>query len=188
VSIHQLGLSRLRQAASSRPTPAFVLQTAGPASVSDPGHPNCIAPGKRAAPNTTCPGDGDEGRRAVMPYGVMGPAIPAFGHTHLLTNILRLRLATFRKRSISRASFTQAESCRSSAACRRSPPSGLPRRGHRVEPSPEPVRRRPGDLDRLAERRAHRRLRTAAWMAARWAFKCLPRQVDARRNALRNMS
>jgi len=52
-----------------------------------PGHPNCVAPGKRPM-HTIIPGMVLKDGRGVAAYGVMGGQFQPVGHSHVLTNII----------------------------------------------------------------------------------------------------
>ena len=118
------------------PNTGIVLQNRGTSFRVDPGHPNCIAPGKRPM-HTIMPGMAMKDDRAIMPYGVMGGDYQPFGHTHFLTNVLDFGL---------RSSGGARPRARVLRGRRRAGRTGraaggrvwIAARGHRVELSPEP--------------------------------------------------
>jgi gamma-glutamyltranspeptidase/glutathione hydrolase len=118
------------------PNTGIVLQNRGTSFRVDPGHPNCIAPGKRPL-HTIMPGMAMKGDRAIMPYGVMGGDYQPFGHTHFLTNVLDFGCDLQEALDLARV-FYAGGAVQVERGVPQESAFGLAARGHRVELSPEP--------------------------------------------------
>jgi gamma-glutamyltranspeptidase/glutathione hydrolase len=121
------------------PQSGVVLQNRGDAFSVDPGHPNCIAPGKRPM-HTIIPGMMVQDGKAAMPFGIMGGQYQACGHARFITNLVDFGLDVQQSMDLARSfpapgdQEVQAESG-VPAEVR----AGLEALGHRFKAPPKPL-------------------------------------------------
>lgn len=130
-TFHAFGSSRVA------PKSGVVLQNRGCGFVVEPGHPNCVAPGKRPM-HTIIPAMVTKGDRTVMPFGVMGGDYQPWGHVHVAQNMLLHGMAPQEALDLPRFMHDGGR-----ALVEPSVPAGvmrdLARRGHDVAIAPEPL-------------------------------------------------
>ena len=88
--VHQLAVSTSSAPASSRAKTGIVLHNRGKGFVTDPGHPNCIAPRKRPL-HTLVPAMALKDGKPHMAFGVMGAHFQPMGHVYVMSNMFELR-------------------------------------------------------------------------------------------------
>jgi gamma-glutamyltranspeptidase/glutathione hydrolase len=120
------------------PRSGVLLQNRGSGFVIDPGHPNCIGPGKRPL-HTIIPGMIVKEGRAVMPFGVMGGQYQAMGHAWFLTNLLDFGLDVQEAIDLPRLFPTPEGLLEVESGLSRATVESLTRLGHRPTPPKKPI-------------------------------------------------
>jgi gamma-glutamyltranspeptidase/glutathione hydrolase len=119
------------------PKSGVVLQNRGQGFVVKPGHPNCVAPGKRPM-HTIIPGMLVKDGRALAPFGVMGGQFQAYGHVHLLTNILDFGLDVQDALDLPRLFPNPGDKVVVEKRIPEAAVKGLQKRGHQTQPAEKP--------------------------------------------------
>jgi gamma-glutamyltranspeptidase/glutathione hydrolase len=118
------------------------LQNRGYGFVTTPGHPNCVAPGRRPF-HTIIPGFLTKNGRAVGPFGVMGGHMQPQGHAQVVVNTLDYGMHPQAALDAPRWRWERDETLRLELETPRHVIEGLAARGHRVI-----VESAPGDFGR----------------------------------------
>lgn len=124
-------------AALVAPGSGVLLQNRGAGFCLDPGHPNCIAPGKRPL-HTIMPGMLMDDARAVMPFGVTGGDYQPFGQVHILGNLLDFGCDLQESLDMARV-FHDGQVLKVEPGVPRASVAQLRKLGHRVVPADEPL-------------------------------------------------
>ncbi len=114
-----------------------LLQNRGAGFRIEPGHPNCIAPGKRPLHTLLAALVSKDGR-AVMPFGVMGGQFQPTGQVHVLTNILDYGMDVQSALDLARG-FHYEDVYRIESGVPAATMSGLEQLGYAVVRSAEPL-------------------------------------------------
>jgi len=119
------------------PQTGVVLHSRGSGFRVNPQHFNCVAPGKRPL-HTIIPAMVVEGRRARMPFGVMGADYQPTGQTHVLTNILDYQMDVQTALDCPRV-FSYNGVCQLERGISPNIAQQLETLGHRIQPAIEPL-------------------------------------------------
>ncbi len=120
------------------PNSGIVLQNRGMGFVLDPGHPNCIAPGKRPL-HTLIPGMLTRNGRTVMPFGVTGALFQPVGHAHLISNLLDFGLDVQEAIDLARVFADPEGQVEVESGVPRKTVSGLRKLGHQTGRPEKPI-------------------------------------------------
>ncbi len=119
------------------PGAGVVLQNRGAGFIVKPGHPNCIASGKRPL-HTIIPGMALKDGRTIMPFGVMGGQYQPFGHAHVLGNVIDHGMDVQAALDLARV-FAYGNLCEVERGVGDDVARGLAALGHRVERAASPL-------------------------------------------------
>ena len=121
------------------PKSGVMFHNRGESFVVEPGHPNCIGPGKRPM-HTIIPGMVTQGERVVMPYGVMGGHYQSYGHMQFLTRFLDLGMDIQEAQDTPRI-FPDPESPQVEVESTLDPDTvkALRAKGHNIVPAEKPI-------------------------------------------------
>jgi len=120
------------------PKSGVLLQNRGQGFVTDPAHPNCIAPGKRPL-HTIIPGMLVKDGHAAMPFGVMGGQYQAMGHAYVLSNHFEFGLDLQEAIDLPRVFAMPGGPVAVESGVPADRRAGLEARGHDLVPSTKPI-------------------------------------------------
>jgi gamma-glutamyltranspeptidase/glutathione hydrolase len=110
----------------------IVLQNRGYGFCAEPGHPNCLAPGKRPF-HTIIPGMILRDERPLVSFGVMGGDMQAQGHLQVVSNLVDYGLNIQEAIDAARFHYLDADRVSLETELYESARAELSRRGHAVE-------------------------------------------------------
>lgn len=120
------------------PGTGIALQNRGALFCLDPGHPNCVAPGKRPY-HTIIPALLFQGRRLVASLGVMGGFMQPQGHVQVVCNIVDFGMNVQQALDAPRFQWMEANRVAFETGLTHQARLGLERRGHNITTNAAPA-------------------------------------------------